>query len=131
MDCISGTTCPDCDAGYNPHYNVDGQIISKSQTPLFYDNILGVNTINNDEIYEITVYPNPSNGSFSLFTNHLEGRTRVSIYTIEGKQIKVYYFDSNEELLNHKFNLSKVPSGTYFINLENKKGTGTKKIILQ
>ena len=35
------------------------------------------------------------------------------------------------ELLNNKFNLSKVPSGTYFINLENKKGTGTKKIILE
>jgi hypothetical protein len=130
-DCVSGTTCPDCNAGYNPHYNVDGQIISKSHTPLYYDNTLGVNSINNEEIYDISVYPNPSNGLFSLFTNHLDGRTRVSIYTIEGAQVKVYYFDTNEELLNYKFDLSKLASGMYFINLENKKGTGTKKIILE
>ena len=98
---------------------------------MYYDNTLGVNSINNEEIYEISVYPNPSNGLFSLFTNHLDGRTRVSIYTIEGAQVKVYYFDTNEELLNYKFDLSKLASGMYFINLENKRGTGTKKIILE
>lgn len=130
-DCVSGTTCPDCNAGYNPHYNVDGHIISKSDTPLYYDNTLGINSVNNDEIYELSVYPNPSDGLFSLFTEHLDGRTRVSIYTIEGKQVKVYYFDSNEELIDYKFDLSNLTSGLYFINLENKRGTGTKKIILE
>ncbi len=130
-DCVSGTTCPDCEAGYNPHYNVDGHIISKSNTPLYYDNTLGVNSVNNDMVYDISVYPNPSKGLFSLFTEYLEGKTRVSIYAIDGKQMKVYYFNSNEELLNYKFDLSNVTSGIYFINIENNKGTGAKKIIIE
>ncbi len=130
-DCISGTTCPDCNDGYNPHYFVDGHIINKSNFPIIYGNTLGSQFINNDNIYDITVYPNPSNGIFSIFTKNLEGTTRISINTIEGKQVKVYYFNSNEELINYSFDLSNLSGGLYFINLENVYGTGTKKIILE
>lgn len=130
-DCVSGVTCVDCNAGYNPHYVVDGQVIKKSNEPIIYGEVLGVNSVNNDKVFELSVYPNPTDGIFSLYTDQLEGNTRVSIYTIEGKQVKVYYFDSNEELNNYKFDLSNLNSGMYFINLENKMGTGAKKIILE
>lgn len=129
-DCVSGTTCPDCNDGYNPVYFVDGHIINKSDNPIVYGNILGTEVVNNDEVYDISVYPNPSNGEFSIFTQNLEGKTRLSIHTIEGRQVKVYYFNSNEELTNYHFNLKGLSSGIYFINLENAYGTGTKKIIL-
>lgn len=130
-DCISGTTCPDCNDGYNPIYYVDVHIINKSNNPIVYGNILGTNFINNDRVYDITVYPNPSKGIFSIFTGNLEGTTRISVNTIEGRQVKVYYFNSKEELNNYSFDLRGLSSGLYFINLENEHGTGAKKIILE
>lgn len=131
LNCISGSTCSDCNDGYNPHYNVDAQIINKSNEPLVYGNVLNVDYYNNDIIYDISVYPNPSNGNFSIQTNAIENVTRVSIFTIEGKQVKTYYFDTQEELSNYIFDLSDVASGIYFINLENNKGTGVKKIVIE
>ena len=130
-DCVSGTTCNDCNDGYNPVYFVDAHIINKSNNPIVYGNVLGTDFINNDSIYEVAVYPNPSIGEFSIFTKNLEGSTRISIHSIEGKQIKVYYFNSTEELNNYRFDLSNLSKGIYFINLNNDFGTGTKKIILE
>ncbi|MFT4698409.1 MAG: hypothetical protein ACI9SJ_001558 [Flavobacteriaceae bacterium] len=129
-DCVSGDTCADCNDGYNPVYFVDGQIINHSNLPVIYGNILNVVT-NNDKIYDLTVYPNPSNGMFNINTIGLEGITRVTVNTIDGSLVKAYYFNSNEELNNYQFNMSTLSSGMYFINLENASGTGTKKIILE
>ncbi len=129
-DCVSGSTCADCNDGYNPVYYVDAHIINKSDNPIVYGNILGTEVVNNDIVYDISVYPNPSNGVFSINTKNLEGNTRLSIHTIEGKQVKVFYFKSSEELNNYNFNLRGLSSGIYFLNIENAKGSGTKKIIL-
>tara|TARA_B110000003_G_scaffold53347_1_gene53057 strand:+ start:148 stop:1722 length:1575 start_codon:yes stop_codon:yes gene_type:complete len=130
LDC-NEFTCPDCNDGYNPHYYVDAHIINKSNVPLIYGNVLDIDYYNNDLKYEISVYPNPSNGNFTIQTDGIENGTRISILTIDGKQVKTYYFNNREELSNYIFDLSDEASGIYFINLENKKGNGVKKIIIR
>jgi len=94
-----------------------------------YGNFLGVST-NNDQLFEVAIYPNPSNGEFNIHTIGFEGNTRVTVYSIDGSLVKAYYFNSSTELSNYQFNLTSLSSGIYFVNLENASGTGTKKIII-
>ncbi len=129
-DCVSGTTCADCNDGYNPIYFVDGQIINKSNNPLIYGDVLGVNSIDNTEIYDVTVYPNPSNGIFQIKVDYPESVSRLTFNSIDGSLVKAYYFNSVSELKAYTFDLSNLSKGIYFINLENAYGTGVKRIIL-
>jgi hypothetical protein len=128
-ECVSGVTCSDCNDGYNPVYYVDGQIINYSSQPIVYGNYLGINSTN-ELIFNVSIYPNPSNGFFNIYTDSFDGSTRVTVHSIDGNLIKSYYFNSSSEMSNTKFDLSNLSSGIYFVNIDNKKGTGTKKIII-
>ena len=129
--CVSGVTCPDCNDGFNPIYFVDGQIINRSINPIAYGDVLGVDGVDNVAVYDVTVYPNPSNGIFRISTQYPESKSRLTINSIDGRVAKAFYFGTVSELNNHTFDLSHLAAGTYFINLENAHGTGTKKIILK
>lgn len=130
-NCVSGQTCSDCNDGYNPIYYVDTHIINQSNNPMVYGNILGVNTIDNIQVYDISVFPNPSNGIFHIKTKYPESISRLTINTVDGKSVKAYYFNSVAELNNYSFDVSNLAKGVYFINLENSYGTGVKRIILE
>lgn len=130
-DCVSGQTCADCNDGYNPIYYVDTHIINKSNQPLIYGNTLGAKAVDNIQVYDVSVYPNPSEGFFQINTAYPESTTRLTINTVEGKTVKAYYFKSSTELKNFTFDVSSLSSGIYFINLENSYGTGVKRIILE
>lgn len=130
-DCISGTTCPDCNDGFNPIYFIDTHVINRSNNPIVYSDILGTDFVDNVLNYDLKVFPNPSNGQFLVHAQYPDSKTRLSIHTIDGSQVKTYYFDSAAELNNYSFDLSSLASGVYFINLQNAHGTGAKKLILQ
>ena len=130
-NCITGQTCADCNDGYNPVYYVDTHIINQSNNPLVYGNTLGIKAIDNTEVYDITVYPNPSKGYFQINVNYPESITRLTINTVEGKSVKAYYFKTATEFKNFTFDVTSLSAGIYFINLENSYGTGVKRIILE
>jgi hypothetical protein len=96
-----------------------------------YGDYLGINGVDNTEEYSIIIYPNPSQGRFYIATSNFDSPTRVTINTIEGKQVKAYFFKSSVELNNYNFDLTSLSKGVYFINLENASGTGVKRIILE
>ena len=130
-DCVSGTTCADCNDGYNPIYFVDGQIINKSNNPLIYSDILGTNAIDNTSIFDVAVYPNPTTGIFRISTDFPESKSRLTLQTISGQTVKTFYFDSAAALNAHSFDVSRLAGGVYFINIENAYGTGVKRILLK
>lgn len=130
-NCVSGQTCPDCNDGYNPVYYVDTHIINQSNQPMVYGNTLGIEVIDNTQIYDITVYPNPSQGIFQLKTQYPETTTRLTINTLEGRTVKAYYFKTSSQLNEYTFDVSSLAQGVYFINIENSFGTGVKRIILE
>ncbi|HLV92421.1 MAG TPA: peptide-N-glycosidase F-related protein [Aequorivita sp.] len=130
-DCVSGQTCSDCNDGYNPVYYVDAHVINFSNNPIVYGSTLGVPHIDNIEVFDIVVYPNPSKGLFNIKTSYPESTTRMTINSVDGQSVKAYYFNSSSELNNFSFDVSDLSSGVYFINLENSYGTGVKTIILE
>ncbi|MGB0402877.1 MAG: discoidin domain-containing protein [Salibacteraceae bacterium] len=134
-NCQSGVTCPDCNAGYNPHYQVDGQIVTYSNKPLFYKDLehtVGTKEyINQESGYKLELYPNPSNGRFNVAVEELEGKMNVSVFSINGTQLKRFFFSSQVDLEANEFDLSNLPAGSYFIELKTDKGTAIEKIIIQ
>ena len=77
---------------------------------------LGVadNQLNN----ELTVYPNPSQGIFSLNTNAII--KNVTAFALGGEQIATHY-------LNNEVTIS-APAGIYFLRVETEKSTQIVKI---
>lgn len=91
--------------GYNGSY---------CNTASIYNNTL-------DDV-QISFYPNPSNGIFTIKSNSIINQ--IKVIDLAGKEILV----SNSK----KFDLSNYPKGLYFVSvLTDKNGTITKKIIIQ
>lgn len=130
-DCVTGQTCQDCNDGSNPIYYVDTHIINRSNTLMIYGNTLGKNVIDNTKVYEVQVFPNPSNGIFKIHSQFPDATSHLSINTIDGRGVKTYFFKSASELNNYDFDLSGLASGIYFINIQNEYGAGVKKIIIE
>ncbi|GHC62732.1 hypothetical protein GCM10008083_29920 [Ulvibacter litoralis] len=129
--CITGTTCADCNDGYNPVYYVDTHIINKSNNPMIYGGVLSLPSVDNTQIYDVAVFPNPSNGLVHIQSKYPEASTRLTVNTIDGKLVKAFYFNSASELNSYTFDFSSLSKGMYFINLENAYGTGVKRFILE
>jgi len=127
--CVDGFTCADCNDTYNPSYEVDGHIISYSNLPLLYNEVV-TNTIDNTLTYQFSTYPNPAQDQFKMEIGDEVGPVKVLIFTIQGMGVKTYYFRSKAELENYEFDVSNLSSGTYFISVENHHGTGVGKLIL-
>jgi hypothetical protein len=75
-------------------------------------NINGFVGMENFEQQEITVYPNPTNASFSI--KGIEQGT-VAIYSISGKFILQQAFDAQTQI-----DLSEMESGVYLVQIEGK-----------
>lgn len=130
-DCVTGQTCPDCNDGANPIYYVDTHIINQSNTLMIYGNTLGKKIIDNTKVYDVQVFPNPSNGIFKIHSQFPDATSHLSINTVDGRGVKTYFFQTATELNNYDFDLSGLASGIYFINIQNEYGTGVKKIVIE
>ncbi len=129
-NCVDITTCPDCNDDYKATYAVDAHIISYGTTPLLYGS--SPNGFINQEVnYELSVFPNPTKSNFKMNAQTEIGKCKVTIQTVNGQALKTYYFNSTSQLSNFNFDVSELPNGVYFINLENQKGVGVQTLIIQ
>ena len=91
-----------------------------------YENQL-VTSINDIENNHISIYPNPSNGIFTITNYELE-ITNIEIIDITGQTIKQYSIFNNQHSI---INLEEQPAGIYFINIKTETGIYTEKLIIQ
>lgn len=124
--CVSGTTCADCNDGYNPYYRVGAYMIYKGNVPL---QTLSANEFALSE-NKIMVYPNSNNGIFKINLDNDMTDLVVNVINISGQSIKTYYFKNKEHLSNYTFDLSSVSKGTYFLKIYDKKSSFSSKIII-
>ena len=85
-DCVTGTTCSDCNDGFNPMLDVSCNLILFGDNPINHAFFVGV-----DEYWkgELTLQPNPTNGIINLeVTKPYPNGTPIQIYNISGHLMK-------------------------------------------
>ncbi len=80
--------------------------------------------------YNFSVFPNPTNGLFSVQVENFGNAVSGALYSVDGTQHKRYFFNTVEELETFEFNVSGLESGVYFIELTDSKSKGFKQIVL-
>ena len=78
--------------------------------------------VNENELLEVAVYPNPTNGK--VYFSGLKTETNIEVYSVEGKLLKQYKSIDNYIDLN-------LTSGLYMLKLINDNGYIAKKIIIE
>ncbi len=80
------------------------------------------------EFYESPiVYPNPSDGKFTILHDRLSTGGRMDIYDVHGVRI----YDTPWLGSPHELDLSNFPQGIYFLRLSNREMLYSQKIIVQ
>jgi len=96
-----------------------GGVSSNTPVGITLESTLGIQTNNYKQ--ELTVFPNPTTGSFSIENN--QEITKLSVYNIQGKLIKT--LGLNQE----NYSISDLSTGVYFVTIVTHKGSTTKKLI--
>ena len=75
-----------------------------------------------DNAMQMRVYPNPSNGQFTLLINNKEGDGEypVSVYNTMGQQVYSIIIKGAEDMIVEKIDLSNMQKGIYFLQAHNK-----------
>ncbi|GEQ87180.1 hypothetical protein ULMS_26880 [Patiriisocius marinistellae] len=125
-DCVTGTTCNNCDDGFNPHLIVSSYFITFGNSPT------GITLGADDVLYasSFSIYPNPSTGVFFVDLNDINNATSIEVYDNLGRLVKTKEVDTFTSA--NRMDLTGMSSGIYLINvLENKTSIGSKKLIIE
>lgn len=119
-DCVSGSTCPDCNDSYNPYYRVGGYLIRYYNQPY---SLLGTEEFSPEATLSATLYPNPARESFSIRTEdgfEASESVMLTLFDVSGRTVKALNFGSMEELNKTEIDISGLPPGVYFVQLIHK-----------
>jgi len=86
-----------------------------------------VNSLSNDINYPISVFPNPSNGSFWIVSKTENQTKQIEVFSMEGKLVRKYISESAVT----KISDVDLPAGAYLINIANKKWFQSTKLIIE
>jgi hypothetical protein len=89
--------------------------------------ITGSNSLKKmDYLNTFEIYPNPSNGSFTVNQNNLNPNSILSIYDPLGNLIYATKFNQTQHIIN----LNNAAKGLYFIKIENEEYQYQQKLII-
>lgn len=127
-DCISGTTCPNCDDGFNPHLIVACNLVTFSDSPLDEGNIVSVEANGYNSHVDVSLFPNPTNGIIELKTmgKRVNDEFSVTIMDVTGTTIDRFEWDGEAKTLD----LSTYPAGLYFFDVRINDRKEMYKVIL-
>ena len=78
---------------------------------------------------KIMIAPNPSNGIFTISKNNQTSISKVTVFDINGKEVKVIDSELNFDTIT--VDLSKFSKGVYFMEITNETDKVVRKIILE
>lgn len=124
-DCVTGVTCSNCYATWNPEIDVAGALVSFSNDLI----ITSIKEIVPFHDLQFSIEPNPSNGLFTLSASETKAFdfADVQIFSLTGNVIQEFTW--NGKNLNMDF--STYPKGVYLLMVKVQNGTKTEKLIIQ
>jgi len=129
-NCVTGTTCADCEDTYNPQYWIDANVLEYKNDLPFELQAKPVSIIDREaEKLPFTIYPNPSQQWIGIKADDVEDASFL-IYGIDGalvKKVSNYKFVNN----NYKIDISNLNDGVYFIEMSLGKYSSVEKLIKQ
>lgn len=84
---------------------------------------IDIHNIAKDNNFAVTVYPNPANQQLTVATT-AEG-CNVSIYSTQGQLVNSYVMQGTAQT----FNISTLPSGIYYVEVQNKRQMMRRKLV--
>jgi hypothetical protein len=122
-NCVSSGNCPDCNYNYNghtePHYKISAQLIT------YLNPSTGIKNVNRSS--ELSLFPNPSHGSFTLTIPNKYQKATVEIINILGDLIWSRQLPAGNNIVE----LSNLTSGMYFVSVRNDKFNSISKLIIE
>jgi hypothetical protein len=80
-------------------------------------------SVNENELFSLSIYPNPAKNQFTIQLDNSTQLEKVSIYNTLGQVVL-----TSEE---HIINTSKLSSGSYIVEITTNKGKSSKKLIVE
>jgi hypothetical protein len=123
-NCVSGTTCPDCNDGFNPHLIIAANVITYSNTVL--------TSLEPEEVIKtsFTVSPNPSHGEVEIKLVRATHHAQVTLVNAMGQQV---FHQSDVSFANKvaNFDFGDLPEAMYVVIVKTEAGVASKKLYLR
>ncbi len=86
-----------------------------------------------DKAFGFNLYPNPTNGVFTISLDNLESNETVTyiIHTATGREVFREIAEVNGNSYERQIDMSKFIAGMYFVTVQSEKGNKTMKFIKQ
>lgn len=123
--CITGTTCDNCDDGFNPALDVACNLVTFSNSPII---IVGKKEYTPTSSL-LNVFPNPTTGVFEVSLIQLASIRNASIMIYDNTGRPVKQIDWDGQRLN--IDLSDQSKGIYLLKVVTPEWSEMKKIILK
>jgi Leucine-rich repeat (LRR) protein len=98
----------------------------------FSDACIVVNTTANDIRNNVTIYPNPNNGSFIIsIENNQPVNAELKIFNSLGQQVLIEQIKQAEGTYTGQFDLREYPAGIYYLQVETINGVVNWQIMIE
>ena len=91
--------------------------------------VTGINELNKS--INISVVPNPNNGSFTLKVEDAAGKVMVTVMDIHGKEVYTSTENNSGYVYQTQIDLSHVAKQMYFVKVKTEKGMCIQKVSIQ
>lgn len=89
----------------------------------------------NDLARKLAVYPNPSNGEFTIAfpsnPNSLDNNVKIDVYDIQGRLVYANNFVNNNSMFKETIALDNAKAGIYMVNISEGNRTTSHKLIIE
>ena len=131
-NCVTGQTCSDCNAGYNPFFQVSGNLITyfDSVAPDEPRVVTAIREVSTPQL-GFSLQPNPAQHSFQVRTLGMKGGTEVSIRNMAGQEVLSQRFLSVENMEATEYSVKDWPTGVYLVQIHSAGSLFQQKLVVQ
>lgn len=95
-------------------------------------NVTNILSINDNKFKHFSLYPNPSNGNFTLtFKTESTEKIQLKLFDVLGRTLTRQIFNPNNILFNEQLQFSNLSKGTYFLRITQGQTSTSKQLTIK